>query len=170
MSDVQKVAPRNSFKKQPVFVKATTVSEGEEPGYKYQWVEERDINHPQHVSKYMRRQRIGSADVGFAEVEGWEVVHIKPEELKGRPRDDQGKPVDTVMRHGSLVKIRTSADNFAVYEEFERLKDELRAKRLRQGDFEALAGDNGGSATYRARVANNFTGNHRELLNQPQGE
>jgi hypothetical protein len=171
MTDKLVVPPRNNFRKQPVFVKASIADvEGREAGFKYKWVEERDVNHPQHVSRFLKPQHVGDSSIGYAQADAWEVCSSKASEGKGRIRDDQGKPVDTAVRNGSLILVRTTEENHAVYDEYERLRELAHARRLRQGDSAALAGDNGGAATYKARFANDFAGSHRDLLNQPQGE
>jgi hypothetical protein len=162
------VPPRNDLKKVEVYAvsKALEIS-GKDPGCEYEY-KSTDPNHPGYYGNYDHQHEIGDSSVGFATVEAWEPVSRK-EVTQGRPRDDQGKPIDTAIRHGSLVLMKTTKENHAAYAEIDRLRDIQKSKYLRAGDKEQINGDNGGAATYTARAGVGFRGDHHDLLKQERG-
>ena len=164
---VPTVAPRNDLRTEPVFVKATIADQaGARPGYRRQWFAKDDPRHPGHFQKYLDTRLVGDESIGYAKLEGgWNVVNVA-DAKPGRPRDDQGKPVETALTHGDLICLEISEADYQVYQAYDRLRDLERQKHLRQGDSEKAYADNGGVATYRARTGVS-PGSHRDLLNQP---
>lgn len=163
-----KVPPRNDQKKVEVYARsrASEIS-GKNPDSHYEW-KSTDPKSPGYYGKYTSKHEIGNDLSGYAMAEAWEFCSNKDGLEPGRPRDDTGKPIDTAMRHGDLVLMRTTKDNKAVYDEIDRRTDEVKSKRLRAGDDERVQGANGGSASYRARVGVGYDNNSnpRDLLNE----
>lgn len=161
------VPPRNELKKVEVYAVSRAYElAGKDPNYEYFYASA-DERHPQYVGKYLQRQEIGDPAAGYALVEPWEVVHSK-EVTQGRARDDQGKPIDTSVRNGDTILIKTSKANYAAYEEIERRRDAGNAKRLRS-DRATLRGDAGGVATHTFQTSSDPNVQPQDLLQQAEG-
>ena len=162
----KQVPPRNNLKKVEVYARSRANElSGKNPGTRYEW-KSVDPKNPSYYGKFAAAHEVGNDAVGFAMAEPWEFVSSKEGVESGRPRDDQGKPIDTAMKHGDLVLMKTTADNYEVYAEIDRRMDALKAKSLRNGDNEQYAD---GKAGYKARVGVGFQGTHSDLLNQQTG-
>jgi len=148
------VPPRNDFKKQPVFVKATIQDQsGARPGYKRQWFDRKDPQSPLYFENYREQHRVTAPGGLHAIADGWTIVERKNAK-PGRQRDDDTKGTETAQTHGDLVLMETTDENFAIYEERDRLRDKDMARKLGKGDDEALRGEDGQQhAHYRARVS-----------------
>jgi len=165
------VPPRNDFRKEPVFVKATIADQaGARPGYVRQWVNAKDPQHPQYFEKYTREQFVGDANIGYCKAEPWRIVP-KGEAKPGRKRDDDTVGIESALTHGDLVCIETTEENAAAFLKYKELRSEARARALGAGDSEVTTADNGGRASYRARVGKGLADADpreaaREVLNQ----
>jgi len=165
------VPARNNFKKEPVFVKATIADQaGSRPGYVRMWVNGKDPQHPNHVDKYTTERFVGDESIGYCKAEPWTVVQ-RGAAKQGRKRDDDSAGIDTAQTHGDLVLIETTEENAAVFSKYKDLRADQRAKALGAGDSETTRADNGGRASYRARVGKGMADadpreTAREVLNQ----
>lgn len=164
------VAPRNDPKPQPVFVKATIADQaGYRKGYVRQWFST-DKDDPRYWGKYTKAHHVGDPGTGYAKAEAW--THVdEADAAPGRKRDDDGKGIDGKLTHGDLVCLETPEDNYAVYREWDRLKDEREAKRLKNDrkDKETVRGEDGRPvAGFGGRVVTSNEGfaNHQDLLRQ----
>lgn len=164
-----KVVPaRNDFKKQPVFVKATIADQSNaRPGYVRQWMHAKDALNKSYYGRYLQAQRLGDPEVGYCTAEPWTVVS-RDGAKSGRQRDDDTKGIESAQTHGDLVLMETTEENFAVYQEYDRLRDKAMAKRLSAGDDEAIRDDSGRAvARYRARIGDGSAyDDHNKLLNE----
>lgn len=129
--------PRNKFQKRPANAQATVgLLSQAPPGKVRQWVELRDESHPQHVSRYLQEETITVRDehgeVHWATRAPWQVV-CNDGSVKGRYADDNGKAMDTLVRHRSMVLIETDDDNYRVYQERKAIRDRAMNARLRNG-------------------------------------
>lgn len=171
MADVEvpTVARRKNLKAQPVFVKASIADQaGHKPGYRRQWVNRTDMRHPQHVDRYMREEFVGDGEIGYCKAEPWTVVE-RASAKPGRQRDDDTKGVDTSQTHGDLVLIETSDENAAIYDAYDKLRRQARARALSMGDNEQI-GSGSAKAHYRARVTKGTVADDaRSILEQEQG-
>lgn len=167
MPDDKIVPPRSNFKKEPVFVKATIADQaGARPGHVRQWVNRTDPQHPNHVDKYLSEQFVGDDAVGRCKSDPWTVV-ARSASRYGRKRDDDTAGIDTSMTHGDLVLIETSEENAAIFAKYKELRTNNRARALGAGDSDVTAADNGGKASYRARVGKGTVADDpRDVLNQ----
>jgi len=153
------VPPRNDPKKVEVYaVSRASQLNGEDPNFHYEW-KALDPKNPSYHGRYERRHEIGDNESGFATCEPWQFVMSNEGVTQGRPRDDMGKPVDTAMRHGDLVLMRTTRENAAVYEEIERRKDAAKSRRM------ASDKSSGNGATQTFKFGAGFNGSHTDLLN-----
>lgn len=154
------VPPRNDLKKVEVYGRSRAFElAGRDPDGHYEY-KSLDPANPSYYGKFQHRHEVGDAQSGFAIAEPWEFVSSKDGVTTGRPRDDQGKPVDTAMRNGDLVLMRTSKDNAAVYEEIDRLKALAQTKQLAADEVRTPG------AKHVHRMGVGFTGSPEDLLRQ----
>lgn len=164
-----KGSPRADFKAAPVFKKATIANqEGHKPGYVRQWFHKDDPKSRGFYGRYLQRQQLGNPEVGYAWAEAWTPVRLEDAKPGEKRDDDTKKGIETALTHGDLVCLETTVENFAVYQEFDRLRDVSQAKKLANGDDEAIRDDSGRAvARYRARVSSGAElEDHKQLLNQ----
>lgn len=158
------VPPRNDFKAEPVFVKATIADQsGARPGYRRQWVEFRNEDHPNHVSKYLDERYVGDADIGHCKAEPWTVVQRKDAKRDhdgrtGRKRDDDTHGIDTGLKHGTMVCIETTEENARIFDKYKELKADRIGRQLGQGESDTKRADNGGQARFQARMGTGAAG------------
>lgn len=157
------VPKRKDPKKVEVYARSRAFElAGRDPGCKYQWMS-KDPSNPSYFGKFTQAHEVGNAATGFATADPWEFVSSTEGVKTGRPRDDQGKPIDTAMHNGDLVLMKTTTDNYAVYEEIEKRKDALQARAI-GSDKLKIPG-----ATHTHRVAINESITPEELM-QRKGE
>lgn len=106
--------------------------QGRDKNFAYQYFST-DPKHPQFIGKYAVEHEIGNEAIGYAMVPAWEVCK-KGEVEPGRARDDQGKAIDSTIRHGDLILAKLPIDAHAVYAVMAARRDELSQKRMRNGD------------------------------------
>lgn len=162
------VPPRADFKRQPVFVKANIADQaGARPGYVRQWFHAKDPQNRSYWERYAKPQYIGDKEVGYCQAQAWSVVH-RDDAKAGRSRDDDTKGIEGALTHGDLVCMETTEENFAVYQEYDRLRDKAQARKLSVGDDEAIRDESGRAvARYRARVGDGSQfDDHKQLLNE----
>lgn len=163
--DVPVVPARKNLKPVEVYAhsKASRL-QGQNPDCHYEYFST-DKEHPSYYEKKLVEHEVGSPAVGFAMAEAWQVVDAKTSGVKtGRPRDDQGKPLDTAIRHGDGVLLMTTKENKAVYDHMDRLKARLSEKQLRNGDVERTEN---GRAVVETRFGYGMT-DHVEALGAPK--
>lgn len=132
---------------------------GRDPGSKYQWMS-KDHGNPSYYGKFTRPHEIGNAATGYAQAAAWEFVSSADGVTNGRPRDDQGKPIDTALHNGDLVLMRTTAENYAAYEEIEKRQDALQARAIGSDKLKIP----GASHTHRVAINSDVT--PEELIRQ----
>jgi hypothetical protein len=162
------IPPRTDFKAAPVFVKATIADQaGHRPGYVRQWFHAKDALNRGYYEKYTQEQFIGDKEVGYCKAAAWTPVP-RSDAKAGRPREDDGKGIETALTHGDLVCLETTDENFRVYQEYDRLRDVAQARKLSGGDDEAIRDESGRPvARYRARVGDgSLFEDHKQLLNE----
>lgn len=158
---VPTVPARNDLKKVEVYAVSRALElAGRDPNSAYQYMSTDPAN-PSYYGKFLTKHEVGDPEAGYAVAEPWEFVSTTEGVAPGRPRDDQGKPVDTAVRHGSLVLMRTSKANHAVYEEIDRRKDAAKEKRLASDVDTKTHG-----AKHVHRFGRGFEGTHEELLKE----
>jgi hypothetical protein len=129
---------------------------GKDPNCHYEWAST-NPDHPQYAGKKLRRHEIGGPG-NYAMCEPWEIVPSDEIE-QGRKRADESKRFDTATRNGSLVLLKTSKENAALYETVNNNAASGYTKGLAQGHH-------GGTPGYtrtkvRAEVGNMETGAER---------
>lgn len=163
------VAPRADFKPAPVFIKASIADQaGHKPGYVRHWFHKDDAQDPRYYAKYNRTHYVGDQEVGFCQAAPWSIVP-RDEAKPGRPRDDEGKGIETALTHGDLICLETPEENYAIYREYDRLRDLAQAKKLGNDKAVLARGADGApTAAYRAAVATQSGGygDQTQLLNQ----
>lgn len=157
---VPTVPARNDLKKVEVYAVSRALElAGRDPESAYQYMSTDPAN-PSYYGKFLTKHEVGDPESGYATAEPWEFVSTTEGVTTGRPRDDQGKAVDTAVRHGSLVLMRTSKTNHAVYGEIEKRKDAAQAKRISR-DTDKRPG-----AVHEHRFGYGHEGSHTELLKE----
>jgi hypothetical protein len=157
------VPKRKDPKKVEVYARSRAFElAGRDPGCKYQWMS-KDPSNPSFYGKFTRKHEVGNAATGFATADAWEFVSSTEGVTTGRPRDDQGKPIDTALHNGDLVLMKTTADNHAVYEEIEKRQDALQARAIGSDKLKIP----GASHTHRVAINESIT---PEELMQRKGE
>lgn len=156
------VPKRKDPKKVEVYARSRAFElAGRDPNCRYQWMS-KDPSNPSFYGKFTRKHEIGNPATGYAQVDAWEFVSSTDGVTMGRPRDDQGKPIDTALHNGDLVLMKTAAENHEAYAEIERRQDALQARAI-GSDKMKIPG-----ATHTHRVAINEQITPEELV-QRQG-
>jgi hypothetical protein len=123
------VAPRNDPAPLEPYGKSQALQiQNARPGFVQQWVRQDE------VSRYTRRQEIGSPATGYLMVEPWTVVDMTSGYEQGRKRDDASAGVDTVMTNGEMILVETTVENHAKYAVIENKRDAMIDKRLAHGE------------------------------------
>jgi hypothetical protein len=156
------VPKRKDPKKVEVYARSRAFElAGRDPGSKYQWMS-KDPSNPSFYGKFTKRHEVGNAATQYAQADAWEFVSSAEGVTTGRPRDDQGKPIDTALHNGDLVLMKTTAENYAAYEEIERRQDALQARAIGSDKMKIP----GASHTHRVAINESIT---PEELIQRQG-
>lgn len=112
-----------------------------DPDYVYQFFNEdqvRDKLRPSRIS--LIHYNIGAADTQSAhDIPGWEVCRRStgPEDLQGW-RADEGKPLDTVLRHGPTVCLKIRKEHWALLQQAQEQVAASFEKRLNGGTRQEL--------------------------------
>lgn len=155
--------PRSDFKKQPIFVKASVADQaGYRPGYVRQWFHAKDPQNRLYWGRYAQPQFIGDGEVGRCKAEAWTPVN-RADAKPGRKRDDDTAGIETALTHGDLVCMETTEENFAVFKEYERLRDVAQERKLKRGDNEVYREGGKEIGSYRARVGDGSE-SHTDML------
>lgn len=158
------VAPRNNLKKNIPIVKQRPDLEGLDPAYRYERFS-LDPRHPSFVGRKLNERAIGDDSIGWKVIpdgEGWEVVHREsdPRVAQLGIRDDQGKAVDTTIRHGNTVLCRMPKETWAqTYEWADKARVDEDAKRMATGETEHF-----GNHQLKARVSSDESAEIGEIL------
>lgn len=141
----QKIAPARNEPKKPVLSRNSRALElqGRDPEYHYEFLST-DPKHPSFIEHKLNEYEIGDHLSGYAVVEGWEVVHRNTDRKVAQveARTDQGKPVDTTIKHGSQVLCRIRKSEYEKHRLVEQarqtaLEDQIYSPE-RQGDGQAF--------------------------------
>ena len=133
------VARPRTMASRPIFRKATIAELGgyqPKPDEVLFWAEADNAKHPNYIERYLDPRPVGTQGIGYCQPEPWEVVQRRSlPGLTGLTRDDQGKgkSFQGSVGHGSLVLVRTTPENFAIYQERDRLLREQRLARQKRG-------------------------------------
>ena len=155
----KQVPPRNDLKKVEVYGRSRAFElAGRDPDGHYEY-KSTDPANPSYHGKFQHKHEVGDAQSGYAIADAWEFASTK-EISTGRPRDDQGKPIDTAIRNGDLVLMRTSKDNAEVYAEIDRRKAAAQTKQIAADEVRTPG------AKHVHRMGVGFTGSPEELPRQ----
>lgn len=90
---------------------------GEDPNFVYEW-KTFEKDHPSNAATKLDRHEYGTDVGGFVMLDGWQVCQqaTDPRVEQLAPREDQGKPVDTLHRRGKQVLCRMPKDEHAKYQ------------------------------------------------------
>lgn len=122
----------------------TDVILNKEPGWRYDFFLESEVPFKLHPT----RVQVVDWDTGETEVHdipGWKVVQREtgPEEAAGW-RPDEGKPIDTVLRHGngvcSHVCMRLPEDKWIILQRAQEHRADAYEERLRGGSVQDING------------------------------
>jgi hypothetical protein len=129
-------APRNDFESAVLYKNSRALDlQNRDPGYVYEAFST-DPESPAYIGKRLVRHERGSAISGFVQVEPWEVVHSQTDKAVRAldPREDQGKPVDTVMRYGRQIMCRIRREEHAKYQVAEEAGQRVMERQLYEPD------------------------------------
>jgi len=138
----KKVPARNDLKSSPLYKGSrATHLQNRDPNFVYEW-KTTDENHPHSLkaSGCLEEHERGHAVGGFVSIGGWEVVQRSSNDkvLQAETREDQGKPVDTLIRRGRQVLCRLPREEHAKYQVAEQAYQEAIEKQIyspeRSGD------------------------------------
>lgn len=154
--------PRNDMKSSGLYRNSRALElQNRDPNFEYQYFST-DPESPGYIGHKNKRHEVGDARTGYAMVEGWEVCH--DDSVKATraldPREDQGKPIDTVVRYGRQVLCRIPKSEHAKY----GLVDEERRKAGRKALFGSPDRVSGGGADMTAVVSEDENASHLALL------
>lgn len=134
----------------------TDLIPSKDPNFVYQWVL-RD-----HLSNYLRPRKVGDPATGFETMSAWEVVRDDNAAELGRTRDDNGKPVDSLLQHGRMVAIRIPASEYAKLERAGAKMAKTRDARLARGETQNWEG----KASFQDGVTSGFNAPMPAFLNR----
>ncbi len=119
MADPKKVAPRNNFTKSDLRRNSRALDlQNRDPNFVYEY-KATDPSHPFCLKKtgQLGEHEHGNQIGGFVTVTGWQPVHRQtdPNVAPLESREDQGKPVDTLVRYGSQILCRIPKEEYEKY-------------------------------------------------------
>lgn len=141
MAETRKVVPERNKLEATALTKQPVLIDNKDPRFHYEWFST-DPSHPSYAGRKRVKHEIGDSVVGYVVCDAWEVVHAETDpglELRN-PRDDQGKPVDTVARLGDMVMLRTPIENHAKYVRIHDAKVAANSRELTAGSKENFSG------------------------------
>ena len=115
----KEVPARNNLKKSPLYAnsRANEIT-NRDPNFVYEW-KTTDPDHPSALSNtgQLSDHEYGNSVGGFVAMPGWQVVQRAANDKAAQlaPRSDDGKPIDTVVRHGKQVLCRMPRDEYEKY-------------------------------------------------------
>src|ERR1041385_572391 len=113
----KKAPPRNDFKTSPLYKNSRALElRNRDPNFVYEW-KTTDREHPGFVEPKLAEHEHGTQLGGYVTVDGWEVCHRQtdPRVQQIEARSDQGKSVDTLIRHGRQILCRMPKDEYTKY-------------------------------------------------------
>lgn len=128
--------PRNDFKRSVLYRNSRALElQNRDPEYVYESFST-DPESPAYIGKRLTTHERGSPMGGFVTVGPWEVVHSQTDRnvRAMEPREDQGKPIDTVMRYGRQIMCRIHRDEYAKYKVAEEASQVAQEKLLFEPD------------------------------------
>ncbi len=135
-TETPKVPKRNDQKSSPLYRNSrATELRGQDPSFVYQWFSENPES-PAYIGNKLAPHEFGEANGYKVMIEGWEECHSQTDRKVRAmdPRTDQGKPVDTLQRHGRQVLCRIPKEEFAKYAECEQANQKEKERQLFQPD------------------------------------
>lgn len=128
--------PRNDFKSSVLYKNSRALElQNRDPEYVYEAFST-DPDSPAYIGKRLVSHERGNPSSGYVSVGAWEVVHSQTDKAVRQldPREDQGKPIDTVMRYGRQVMCRIRRDEHAKYAVAEQAGQEALERQLYEPD------------------------------------
>jgi hypothetical protein len=133
-----KVPPRNNLASTVLRKRSRSNElEGRNPDFVYQYFYDGpELAHPGHINRKIHPHEHGTALGGFVDLPGWQVCHAQTDRQvkQAELREDQGKPVDTVIRRGRQVLCRMPREEFAKYGVADAADVEARSKMYHEPD------------------------------------
>lgn len=129
----RKVAPpRNNFESDALYRNSrATELQNRDPDYVYENFST-DPDSPAYIGKRLVPHERGNAASGFVMVKAWEVVSSQTDAAVRAldPREDQGRPVDTVARYGRQVTCRLARTEHAKYRMADQAYEEMQERQI----------------------------------------
>ena len=163
MTETKKVAPRNDIKSVKI-VRERPDLIGLDPNYVYQRFS-LDAKNPGYVERKLNETYVGDDAIGFAVIPdgcGWEMVNRQTDPRVNQLgiRDDQGKALDSSIRHGNTVLCRMPKDVWEkTYKWADEARTELDSQRIYGGERESF-----GSHSVKAVVSQDESVDVKTLL------
>lgn len=132
----QKVPPRNDLGASALYRNSRALDlQSRDPDFVYQYFST-DVENPVYLGKRLVPHEHGTARGGYALVAPWEVVHSQSDrDVRAlAPREDQGKPIDTVVRYGRQVLCRLPRAEHEKYAQADAADHAAREKEIYQPD------------------------------------
>ena len=107
-----------------------------DPDFTYQFFREDEVRDKMRPVRVMlTHYKVGKEDAQTAHtLPGWEIVRRSdgPEELQGW-RPDEGKPLDTVLRHGPMVCMKLRTEHWNILQQVQEQTAAANEKRINGG-------------------------------------
>jgi hypothetical protein len=132
----KQVPPRNDLGASALYRNSRALDlQNRDPNFVYQYFST-DVENPVYLGKKLAPHEHGTARGGFTLVAPWEVVHSQSDkDVRAlAPREDQGKPVDTVVRYGRQVLCRLPRAEYEKYAEADAADAAAREREIYQPD------------------------------------
>lgn len=130
------VPPRNDFSRAQLSRHSRSNElQGRNPEYHYEYLST-SPDSPGYIGRKLGPHEIGTPMGGYAVVGAWEVCHSQTDKAVRdlEPRDDQGKPIDTVIRRGRQVLCRIPIGEYQKYPVADQADADARAKQYQLPD------------------------------------
>ena len=131
-SERKVVPPRNNFESDALYRNSrATELQNRDPDYVYENFST-DPESPAYIGKRLAPHERGNNASGFVMVKAWEVVSSQTDANVRAldPREDQGRPVDTVARYGRQVTCRIRREEHAKYALADQAYEALMEKQI----------------------------------------
>jgi len=114
----------------------TDVIKNKQSGFEYQFFNEHEVREKQRAS-LVRLVDFETGETTVHQIPGWQVVqHENGPEEAGGYRPDEGKPLDTTLRHGPHVAMRIPTEAWNLLQKAQEQRADSYEQRLRGGHTE----------------------------------
>lgn len=131
--DARKVVPeRNELKPSPLYKGSqAAMIRGEDPNFVYEW-KTFEREHPSNASSKLDVHEYGTEVGGYVMIDGWQLCQrtTDPRVEQISPREDQGKPIDTLIRRGKQVLCRMPKSEHEKYQIADMAYQEVMEKHV----------------------------------------